>query len=81
MNNLRDDELQKEWRVMLLKKLDEIETDVKALKTDVFTRIEKITENFVTQKEFAPIKQLIYGGVATVLLGLLSAVIALVIKK
>lgn len=45
-----------------------IQGDVKA----VLTATERIEKNMVTQKEFSPVRTLVYGGTGTILLGVLG---------
>jgi len=79
------DEMNKEWRSLLIQKIDELNSDIKAMRHEIDQKIERISEwkggldeKYVSQKEFAPVKQLIYGAVGTILLALLGSVIALV---
>ncbi len=58
----------------LQKDLSEIKTDVKQIRSD--------NENqFVTKDEFEPIKRVVYGMVSLVLVGVIGAILALVIRK
>ena len=54
--------------------LAEIKGDVKSMKDDV-------KECYVTKVEFDPIKRLVYGAVGVILLAVIGAVIALVVKR
>jgi hypothetical protein len=50
--------------------------------TDKITHIEKTLEdNYVTQKEFAPVRSVVFGMVGVILLSMLVAVIALIVRK
>lgn len=43
--------------------------------------LKEIKEDMVSQKEFWPIKTIVYSGVGTILLAVIGAIIALVINK
>jgi len=43
--------------------------------------IRSFKEEYVTQKEFSPIKSIVYGMVSVILLGVISALVALVLVK
>lgn len=50
--------------------IDEIKKEIKSLKDD-----------YVTQTEFKPIQRIVYGMVALILVSVLAAILALVIKS
>jgi len=54
-------------------KLDYISRDVAEIKL-------KLEKDYVTQNEFAPIKQIVYGMVSVVLLAVVGAIVTLVLK-
>jgi hypothetical protein len=41
----------------------------------------KLEKNYVTAEEFKPVKTIVYGMVALILTGVVTALIALVLKK
>lgn len=43
-------------------------------------RFEKLEEDLVSRKEFDPVKQLVYGLVATIMLAFIGAVVSMVLK-
>jgi len=59
---------------VILNKVDRIETDVKGITT-------KLDADYVTQDQFEPVKKIVYGMVATILLAVVGAVVALVVKQ
>ena len=59
---------------LIVYKIDELKTQFNTLEA-------KIDNNFVTKTEFDPIKRLVYGMVALILVGVLSAILAAIIKK
>ena len=59
---------------VILNKLDTMEKEVSKINS-------KLESDFVTQDQFEPVKKIVYGLVSVVLLGVVGAVIALVIKK
>lgn len=50
-------------------------------KEDMRKTIEKITERFVNIDQFTPIRLVVYGLVGTTLIGVATAVVALVVKR
>lgn len=55
-------------------KLDWIQKDITEIK-------EKLERDYVTRQEFNPVKNVVYGMVGTMLLAVLGAIVALVIKQ
>lgn len=55
-------------------KLDWIQKDITEIK-------EKLERDYVTRQEFNPVKNVVYGMVSTMLLAVLGAIVALVIKQ
>ena len=51
------------------------------LRKEVKTEVDEMRGNYVTRAEFEPFKRLLYGGVASILLAVLTAVLALVIRS
>ena len=47
---------------------------------EIKTEIRTLKDDFVTQKEFAPVKGIVYGLVTIILLAVVGAIIALVLK-
>lgn len=42
---------------------------------------EKVDHNYVTKEEFRPVKQLVYGLVGLILMGVVGAILSLVVRK
>lgn len=61
-------------QAVILNKLTNVENDVAAINT----RLEK---SYVTQDQFEPVKKIVYGLVSIILVAVVGALIALVIKK
>lgn len=59
---------------VILTKVEYIETEVKEIK-------KKLESEYVTQDEFDPIRRVVYGMVGLVLLSVLGAIVALVLRK
>jgi len=57
-----------------------VASDVKYLIKSIDGINEVLKHKFVTQEEFEPIRRIIYGLVATILIAFIGAVIALIIK-
>lgn len=55
-------------------KIDKVEKSIDEFK-------DKADKCFVTQKEFEPIKKLVYGAVSVILLAVLGAIVALVVRQ
>jgi len=53
--------------------LDYIKKDIKDIK-------EELDGKYVTQDQFEPVRRIVYGGVAFILIAVVGAVIALVVK-
>lgn len=56
-----------------------ISTDIKYIKEEIKDIKTKLDKNYVTHEEFEPVKKVVYGMVAFLLLALLGAFIKLVI--
>jgi len=54
-------------------KLDWIQKDISDIK-------EKLEKDYVTRQEFNPVKNVVYGMVATLLLAVLGAIVTLVLR-
>jgi len=59
---------------VILNKTGYIEKEVKDIR-------EKLEDDYVTQDQFEPVKNIVYGMISVVLLAVIGAVVALVIKK
>jgi hypothetical protein len=53
--------------------LERIESDIKEIQA-------KLDSHYVTQSEFAPVKNIVYGLVGSILLAVLASIVALVVK-
>ncbi len=58
-----------------------IATKIDNLKDDIAELKEKINTQLVTKDEFDPIKKVVYGLVSLILVGVIGAILALVIRK
>jgi len=58
---------------IILTKVNYIESEIKAIK-------EKLEKEYVTQDEFEPIRKVVYGLVSLILLSVVGAIIALILK-
>ena len=56
-----------------------IARDIKYIKNEMGEIRAVLHEGYVTQDEFEPVRRLVYGGVAVVLVAVLTAVLGLVI--
>jgi hypothetical protein len=69
----------------ILARLDErtenTDRNMVTIKKDVLAIHTKLSESYVTQKEFNPIKMLVYGAVGLVLTSVCGAVLILVINS
>lgn len=69
------------------KELTEIQNKVRDISYELMTLqtkakdLEKELNNTVTRIEFAPVKSLVYGAVGVILLVVMGALVALVVKK
>lgn len=61
------------WMARLDERLNQLETKVDRINS-------KLDNKVVTQEEFKPVKLLVYGGTAAVLMGFVGAVITMVVK-
>lgn len=59
---------------VVLTKLDYVQRDVSEIK-------QKLEKDYVTQDEFEPIKKIVYGMVSVILMTVLAALIALVVRQ
>ena len=69
-----------EWTMTdhdLLSRIDE-RTETMCKKID--TLAEKLEDEYVTKSEFWPVKAIVYAGSGTVLLAVIGAIVALVVK-
>lgn len=58
-----------------------IATTVKNIEKDVDEIKTKLEKNYVTREEFEPVKKIVYGLVALILIAVVGAMIALVLQK
>ena len=66
------------------KQLSDIKSHVAVLNEEmggVKLSINEIKDEYVNQKEFSPVKKIVYGAVGTILLTVLAALLALVISN
>ena len=61
--------------------LSRVETEIEYLKTGQEEIKQMLANTYVTHDEFSPIKLIVYGMVGTILLSVLGAIIALIIKS
>lgn len=61
-------------------RLARIETELLQIQALITQISQKMDTRFVTHTEFRPVRQLVYGFVTLILVGVASAIIALVIK-
>lgn len=54
--------------------------DIQYIKAEISEIKVKLDSQYVTQIEFKPIKQIVFGMVSFILVGVLGAIVALVIK-
>jgi len=57
-----------------------IQTDISYIKKEVDEIKNLVQEKYVTKEEFIPIKNIVYGMVGLILVGVFGALLALVIK-
>lgn len=62
---------------LIIYKLDEMKRDISDLKKEMKER----NDGLVTKAEFAPVRNIVYGMVSLILIGVLSAIIALVVIR
>ena len=55
-------------------------SEMKTVKEDVKDIKEKLDKDYVTQDQFTPVKNIAYGLVSTILLAVIGALVALVLK-
>ncbi len=60
--------------------LTELVVDMRYVRRDVEQIKEGLSKNYVTQEAFEPVKRIVYGLVALVLVGVVTALMAVIIK-
>ena len=55
-------------------------SEMKSVKQDVRDIKDKLEKDYVTQDQFTPVKNIAYGLVSTILLAVVGAIVALVLK-
>jgi hypothetical protein len=58
-----------------------LQKDVEFIKINVSEMKEKMEKDYVTQDEFKPVKNIVYGLVGLILTSVVGALIALVLKQ
>lgn len=48
---------------------------------NIWNHMQNYEKNYVTKKEFWPVKSIVYGGAAVVLVGVMTAVVSIVVIK
>lgn len=61
--------------------LETIANDIQWIKQEVETIKNALEKKYVTKDEFAPVKAIVYAGASIVLIGVFTAIVALVIKQ
>ena len=61
--------------------IDVIATKIEYIARDISDIRVKLEDNYVTRDEFAPIKQIVYGMVSVILLAVVGAIVALVLRS
>lgn len=61
--------------------LAKLEGSMEYIKHSVEDIVHKLEKNYVTQDQFEPIKRLVYGVVTLVLVAVVGAIMALIIRK
>ena len=61
--------------------IDVIATKIDYIQRDVSDIKSKLESEYVTQDQFEPVKRIVYGMVSVILLAVIGAVVALVIRK
>lgn len=61
--------------------LSKLETAMEYIKHSIENISHKLENSYVTQDQFEPIKRLVYGVVTLVLVAVVGAIMALIIKK
>lgn len=62
---------------LIIYKLDEMKRDISDLKREMKEK----NNELVTKAEFAPVRNIVYGMVSLILIGVLSAIVALVVIR
>lgn len=70
----------KESKDIVATQIAVIANDINYIKTDIKDIKSKLESDYVTQEEFRPIRNLVYGMVSLVLTGVLGALVSLVLK-
>jgi hypothetical protein len=61
--------------------IDVIATKIDYMQRDVAEIKSKLDAEYVTQDQFEPVKKLVYGMVSIILVAVMGAIVALVIRK
>lgn len=61
--------------------IDVIATKIEYIARDVSDIKSKLDEQYVTLDQFEPVKKIVYGMVSVILLAVIGAIVALVIKQ
>jgi subtilase family serine protease len=62
-------------------KLAEVQKDVEFIKIEITEIKKKLDSIYVTQDEFDPVRKIVYGVVSLILVAVVGAIIALVIRR
>lgn len=60
--------------------LEELKDKQKELAESLKTQAEETTENFVSNERYKPVEKIVLGGAGLVLIAVLTAIVALVVK-
>ena len=77
MENQTNEIMQSPSEMLLSKDMAYLRKDVE----QILGEIKNIGKNYVTQKEFWPIKAIVYGATGLILVGVFGALVALVVSK
>lgn len=62
-------------------KIGKIEKDIEYIKLNIAEMNLKLDEKYVTHAEFAPVKKIVYGMVAIILIGFVTSIASLIYIK
>lgn len=80
MNTTQDDK-NNSRAIAMAGDLSRILTKIEAIEKDITEIKDTLKANYVTQDQFAPVKNVVYGMVTLILVAVVGAIVTLVVQK
>ena len=77
---MQQQQQQQDFVTRIAVQLAKLESSMEYIKSSVEDIVHKLEKNYVTQDQFEPIKRLVYGMVSIILVAVVGAIMAVILK-